>query len=72
MSAAGELRVGENSATVECIGILTDVCFLVVILGLSESIDQVYVMRYDIHSIRGCVQVVTEVCLLVLLCVPDA
>ena len=72
MSAAGELRVNENSATVECVGILTDVSFLVVVLGLSESIDQVYVMRYDIHSIGGCVQVVTEVRLLVLLGVPDA
>ena len=69
-SAAGELWVDEDAATVERIGILRDVGDLDVVLGLSQSLCDLWVDVVLGTALRRLVQVLALVRISVLLALP--
>jgi len=71
ISAAGELGVGEDPPTVEGIGILADVGFLVVELDLPHLVHELGLVLLLLHSVGSLGEVLSEVRVAVLLGAPD-
>ena len=69
-SAAGELWVDKDTATVERIGVLRDVGDLDVVLGLSQSLCDLWVDVVLGAALRRLVQVLALVRVSVLLALP--
>ena len=71
VSAAGELRVSEDSAAVEGVSILPDVGLLVVELSLSHLVHELGSVTSLIEAIGCLVELLAEIGSLVLLGFPD-
>lgn len=69
-SAAGELRVRENTSAVECVRVLRDVSYSEVVLGLAKFICDLWVDVVLRASHRGVNQVLSHLGLFVLLALP--
>ena len=71
VSAAGELRISEDSAAVEGVSILPDVGLLVVELSLSHLVHELGSMTSLIEAVGCLVELLAEIGSLVLLGFPD-
>ena len=70
LSAAGEFRISEHTASIECISIFSNVCLLIVKLSLSQAINEFLLVSYYFLSVSSCVQMFPKVRVFILLSVP--
>ena len=72
-SARGELRIDEDAAPVQGVGVLADVCHTVIKLGLAQCFNHFLILlRLALRDTIVClIEVFSELCLIVLLSFPN-